>query len=313
MKELIGKSLYRFRPCTEQSFLSLLRHEIYASTPDLFNDPYDGAFSYDTELTVQFLKDEGIYELFLERYVPRGRTIEEVIAFVCGEAEAKWRKTCLVSCFCEDCTKEMMWAHYADSGRGFAVRYDASKIIDALGSKHHRSGLGLHKVRYRRARSVFTIYLCRLLSMGWPWRTVETDDLFWLRTFPSLFLEKNICWREEKEWRVVLENADKRTTAKPILFLKPEGIVLGEHITRLSRFILCSIANRESLPVSEIVQSHEKGSFGYIEKPLSPQEIAGYVNRLGATIGDLYDDALADMNLESREKRSIKAKTDPHK
>ena len=51
----MGNSLYRFRTINDNSISGLMNDNIFGSTPDAFNDPYDSLFQYDIDKIYELL------------------------------------------------------------------------------------------------------------------------------------------------------------------------------------------------------------------------------------------------------------------
>lgn len=289
----MGKTLYRFQTFNNSSAISFYNYDIYASTPDKFNDPYDGRFAYNSERVASFLDAENLTDELNSIFKSIDFSIEDSIELLCKNEEMTWAKGCLISCFAENGAMEMMWAHYANLGKGFALKYDYDDILKALREKNlqRKSGLGIHKVKYVRERTSFNIFLCRKIALMLAGKN-NHENSYWIKHYASLFLEKNICWREEKEWRIVLLNEDEQSCSKSILRVKPIGVVLGENMDRISRYVICSIAKRRGIPVFEVEKSFENSTFGYAERKLSDNALDLYANYFGAKPYDLYIDNL---------------------
>lgn len=52
----MGNSLYKFRTINDNSISGLMNDNIFGSTPDAFNDPYDSLFQYDIDKIYELVK-----------------------------------------------------------------------------------------------------------------------------------------------------------------------------------------------------------------------------------------------------------------
>jgi len=88
-----------------------------------------------------------------------------------------------VHCLCETNVHPLMWAHYADSHKGFCAGY-----VSPIGI---RNPALIHQVRYLRAPPPIT-----------AWRLVEDPGEVWR----DLALTKSDDWAYEREWRLTFGN-----------------------------------------------------------------------------------------------------------
>lgn len=142
-------SLYQYRSINEFSVDALLKNGIWATSPVAFNDPYDSSFTYDEK----YLKKN--FKTMLEKMDFKALGIEdtsqanidslvnEVFNKTIENLSFAYRKCNAISCFSEVVDSEIMWAHYANSAKGFAVEYkgeylknygieDKQKMEDAI-------------------------------------------------------------------------------------------------------------------------------------------------------------------------------------
>lgn len=115
-----------------------------------------------------------------------------------------------------------MWAHYADTQKGFVIEFDFECLDDAWHGDDYGDVLGrIHKVSYTSERAEVT----------WQQRNLDDADRdrYLLDNF---LLTKLQDWVEEVEWRVILpfRDADARLSAQPhdiYLFNYPLECVTG--------------------------------------------------------------------------------------
>ena len=102
----------------------------------------------------------------------------------------------------------LMWAHYANSHRGFVIELDSEHPFFRFPASPTRSAL--REVEYEERRNVRT-----LISEG--------DNPF------RAFFLKSDYWCYESEWRLVraLQHADKKLEGNICLFKLPEACVTG--------------------------------------------------------------------------------------
>jgi len=133
-------TLFRYRPSNNYALDALVKNDFWVSRPDSFNDPYDTSFVVDSKILIEYLLENTDDELIFayanlrniasesKKHIAR-KWVEELYK----ENMKFLKKLFLVSCFSEDVSNEVMWAHYADDGKGFAIEYhykDLSEIKD---------------------------------------------------------------------------------------------------------------------------------------------------------------------------------------
>jgi len=233
-EKYIPQELYRYRRIDNENIMcdkhvdALKKDEIYLTSPYLFNDPYDSAFSIDMELfknsitnkIEQFIKEKIVKDKF-EKININPENVENINIIYDDmnidmsimpdfleknstifyneflKQQIKFR----ISCFTESHKSILMWSHYSNQHQGFCIGYDTSKIEDEIIKK-------IYPVFYHE-----TFF-----------QLIEEGDLNH-KIFNSLIKFKE--WSYEKEWRLISE--------EKVLSLKPSKIYLGirfneEHI-----------------------------------------------------------------------------------
>lgn len=124
--------LYKYQQIGDYSLNHFLNDEVWGTTANAFNDPYDSmcCFSlkhFQEELRKKLTSEQAsnFKKLF------NVKTIDELIThmtqgFQNGLNEN--RKQRVVSCFTETVDNEIMWAHYANNAKGFALEYDGCEL-----------------------------------------------------------------------------------------------------------------------------------------------------------------------------------------
>lgn len=123
-------TLYRYRPSSDYALDALVKNDFWVSRPDSFNDPYDTSFVVDSKVLIDYLltktDDELIYAYAELRNInskSKKKIASKWIEELYQENMSFLKKLYLVSCFSENISNEVMWAHYADDGKGFAIEY----------------------------------------------------------------------------------------------------------------------------------------------------------------------------------------------
>lgn len=145
---------FKFRNISSNSISSFMHDELFASTPEQFNDPYDSLFYYDVDkLYESFINDDKSLTLLAEFLLDEWKKGRPKTT-LCELKEAiknnkihflpcfnnlvldllhSLRTQVLISCFCNSNKKAIMWSHYANYGTGFALEYkkeDLSKLAN---------------------------------------------------------------------------------------------------------------------------------------------------------------------------------------
>ena len=133
-----------------------------------------------------------VMETLLESQLPRFQTQLEGLSAqmmpLLQETKARKLEELLgILCLTEDADNLLMWAHYADSHRGFVLHFDeASPFFDRRVSDEDELR-HLRKVTYSKKRPSLTLS--------------DVKD-------GSAFLTKGSAWRYETEWRMIVPLAD---------------------------------------------------------------------------------------------------------
>lgn len=147
--EIEGPLFYHYRPDKEDRDLNtLLRSEIYCSKIENLNDPFEFAGLDAFELERKYI----------EKYIIAG-----------------------VACFCRALTNPLLWAHYANSHKGFVVGYQARNKF-FIGENQHNGGI-VFDVKYEDVRPS----LDRLTAGEFVTQAIMT---------------KATCWAYEQEIRL---------------------------------------------------------------------------------------------------------------
>ena len=143
------------------------------------------------------------------------------------------------ACFCESVDNMLMWSHYADSHRGFALEYDFRQTFSSP-----IANTVLLPVVYSEDRldaSAFMIW-AYLWIIGI--RVSSPDSMAHIK----VALNKSISWAYEKEWRMinVLPRNPFDQTAIAVEY-KPVAIYYGSKMPLDIKLRLHEIANRKGL------------------------------------------------------------------
>ncbi len=219
-RETMAKVIYKFYPLYSEdgsdekdvrTFNTLKNNQIWGSRMEYFNDPFEGKGLY-------FDKDKDV--------------------------ETRVARCLRIASFAENAaTNISMWAYYANSSKGFCVKY---RVLDKS---------NLYDVNYISER--------QSQSQLWEDARIKTSqnkstENELLLIFEK-YLTKHISWSNEKEYRIIKDVEDAETDEKGRLFdceevgLKVEKIFTGIECTEKNKKTLNCISL--SLGCGEIVES----------------------------------------------------------
>ncbi|MGG1518463.1 DUF2971 domain-containing protein [Paenibacillus oryzisoli] len=195
--------LYKFQPFDDLRINTLLRNEIWFSTPSSLNDPFDcyGVYWDEVELT-KFFKEK------LPNDTIKKHSVNEIV----DGALNSIRDRTQISCFSEQLFNMPMWAHYANNHQGMCVEYDFSKLSEEVDFSKQLYPVAYEENRYN---------ISNLIKLSFE----ETPDM---RIYLLYFLMqiKHKSWSYEKEWRIML-NAETKTSGLHKCPVSPSAIYFG--------------------------------------------------------------------------------------
>lgn len=140
-------TLYQYRTINKYTTDALLNSEVFATVPASFNDPYDSSWCYDEKrIKKEIAKripngEEEQYRNAIikdfENTIDGSFDLIETIfeRLVIGSIKNHKEGIC-VSCYSERIDSEIMWAHYANSAKGFALQYNGKDLEEC--AENHR-------------------------------------------------------------------------------------------------------------------------------------------------------------------------------
>ena len=210
---------YEFKEYTEKIFT---HNEIYFSSPNDFNDPFDSKPHLACDGDTQQIED-----YLCVRYGKKrpDRSKEEILAYVRREIMAKGkesvvlekaveearellRKRLAICCFTKIRDDILMWAHYAKQHSGFCLEFNVNNDF-------FRPLMQAIDVKYDEFRPELNV----LRLDGYPEGKLA-----------EVLLIKAKNWKYEQEWRIVDYDKDERTQNFPENALS--GVILGCRISQ---------------------------------------------------------------------------------
>ncbi len=285
--------MYRFRTTSNLTLNSLLNDEIYSCVPSCFNDPFDSCFSFNIDAIYKaayeknILKNIYIFSFFeehkkkpsdveitkaIELLKSNKKEVYELLEKHCSEALKFFRNHFLITCFSKQLFNTTLWAHYANSGKGFAIEYDDEEIKELVlnyrkSLKYNRKQFLLSKIEYRHSFEPNDELMIDILSSFADFLIlkIDTPSFKRLRFEPSekdlqsVFLNKTSNWAYEDEWRTIVPNTNLNDKYKMIGKIKPKAIYLGINIEQHDKYLICMYCKENNIPCFQMALNFSNG------------------------------------------------------
>ena len=166
-----------------------------------------------------------------------------------------------VACFSEDVQSILMWSHYADSHRGFALEYDFRPTL--LRPLPH---IGLYPVIYSEDRFDASPFLLWGLFTILGIKTNNPDGIASIKAA----LYKSKMWEYEKEWRMIDPGPhDIQNPAPTEIEYRPVAIYYGQNISPKDKARLHKIALEKGIKEYEMFIDSGAQKYEMLYRPLS--------------------------------------------
>ena len=206
--------LFQYRKVDDAVVNGLKYGTIYFTSPIRFNDPYDSLLRWDKQQIDECINNPKYGKVLAQHFIFDSDTLAVSI-----------RNRFRISCFSEVADSPLMWAHYADNGKGFCVEYELPICIGSPlclkngqpceGGKNCSpldcrmySKCSLAPVIYDAQRLDTTATMKHEIECAVAHELGEKYDLSshdWLEPYrTALFKAKD--WAYEKEWRLILSD-----------------------------------------------------------------------------------------------------------
>lgn len=136
-------SLYRFRSLSENSLNALQNNQVFFSSANYYDDPFDTFLRVDMQkLKEEFepiKQDTNYLNTLFRRIFPNA--VNDKISFkdiqidynlfqsyIC-KLRNSIQKNLYSICFCEDVENEVNWLKYAENHRGFVLEYSIDSLV----------------------------------------------------------------------------------------------------------------------------------------------------------------------------------------
>lgn len=243
--------IYKYRTISDNSLNTLVRNQIFVTTPNNFNDPFDCVFPYSVVTVMDDLAkdDEFLRKLYLYKYkkshvnMPSKKLVAEYIRSVqnaffpydfandlfklARQAMECIKDENLICCFSKtiDCLPQ--WAYYCNDSSGFVIEYDPLKVKKAL-SKYFVK-YQIDDVDYVRRNDEHNDLMAAILREYLNSLCADSAAPFCFsrekENAKNLFYLKLEEWKYESEVRFVIARSD---SSKAVIDnIKPHAIYLG--------------------------------------------------------------------------------------
>ena len=151
-----------------------------------------------------------------------------------------------IGSLCTDYRNPLMWAHYADSHKGFCVEFDCSSETD--------KNLPLFPVVYSKD----------IVKMPWEYclKPEGTKDPMFSARLIQAVLTKDDVWKYENEWRILLPNTFEQNYKMP----KVSCVYLGAFCSEENEQKIVDIAKQLGFPVKRM--TIDRGKFAFHSKTI---------------------------------------------
>lgn len=254
-------TLFRFRPQNDYSISALENDELWFSAARTFNDPFDSLCHIDiTKLSTTVFKVLGIPDHI--KYIDK---IDK-----CREYEKTFKdmgRNKKVVCLTEDIYSNLMWAHYADSGKGFALEYEVEKMTMALMKGDLKSPVPYPVIysdeRYDVTHDAINWFKSVMDKNG----THSVDGLLLVKPV----IRKGISWGYEKEWRIIDAGnyfGDDISYAS-LPFVKPKAVYIGYHTPKEYELRIIDICKYKKINLHKITLDNDGNKSSLSSVPLN--------------------------------------------
>ena len=250
------------------------KDQFWMSSPLKFNDPYDVSLAYSKRAIKNYIKKKVVdlaritnlneKNLFWFIFKQMDKMTEALIHTL--------KSTYHIACFCTNIHDEVMWAHYADCGKGFALKYD----IEDFYKQKLPNFKNIFPVVYTQNKANANVALegivdkicnelCRKhansdeMSIS---ENISQDD--WVQMSLQSLLFKKKSWKYENEYRLVSDNIDPELFYRCYEGIKPIAIYLGEFMPDSEKIELIELAAAKGIEV-HVMKSNYSRSKNYLE------------------------------------------------
>lgn len=291
--------LKKFYAPTIENISDIANQLLWLADPSMFNDPHDCEFGIGEDFDLYVLKQMAQNpKLFtteelsiISKAQRQKRSItypnvlkilnlsnrwqllqdecqhlrKEIYKYLSSLASAKYR----VACFVQDWGNpyeydDLMWAHYAQSHKGFCIEYDVEGIFDSTKfrgysisymdyfNKFYYGSLSIEQQKQILINGFFPVVYSskrQMVSAGYAYRIGKGKSTSRIKNdveinFLRSLLTKNLIWKYEREWRLIVCDELVKNLGHKIPFPFAKTIIPGHCASRELKLLLKGIADR---------------------------------------------------------------------
>lgn len=245
----IPKRLFKCRGFTKYAITNFIEKTVYCASPDTFNDPYECAlqanFYFGNDL--DDLLSQAAGELDIVQLETLKGVVESRYEKMSNEVSLAFRskmmeiyKICSLS---ERIDSILMWSHYAEDHKGFAMEYDFHQLPR----------------RDMYVRSLWPVlYDAGMLDVSHLFagedRPEDFNNLFGI----AAAIHKTEDWQYEKEWRLIINSNDPVNVPAPL-----KAVYIGARAADKDRDALIAAANFAGVPVFQMRLAERRFAMTY--------------------------------------------------
>lgn len=273
------KKLYRFRKIDSYSLEALRTNQLYFSSADHYDDPFDSYCYIDWDNVMDSIISElndtsKKNEMFAKIHNLFGWSIEQMSIFLNSHSNEEWKEFGKIVikqtiqeiqkrqwslCFSESELNETLWLKYADNHRGFVLAFDISMEALLINNQPHKpTGLinnqyyPLYPIYYTNKIYDATSY-ARYIALDIALSQIPpiirqsligmSPALYWQRE--RICFVKHKCHEYDKEWRI-LNPYDIRY--HNYMIWKPSGVIIGLRTDEATRKLIIALSKEAGIP-----------------------------------------------------------------
>lgn len=212
---------------------SIKNNQLWASSPDEFNDPFDCAYNIGSNIDINKLKEQK--RLFLETNSIKNNFVDSRMDLIIQKILTNNLKS-FVCCFSEkdNLKNSVMWAHYSNCHKGFCVEYDTVSLQEKQNY--------VFPVKYEKDIDFF------------PNHIFFSDDAVRILNYYSFVMPylKDSHWNYECEWRVLSTKANEDEKGHLIDVNTPKAIYIGVRASHQLKEDLKKICSNQKIELYQM-------------------------------------------------------------
>ena len=235
------------------------------------------------------IKDVSSLEEKIEETLQQVLTSIDILLPIIAESAKRFST---YACFCESVDNMLMWSHYADSHRGFALEYDFRQTFSSP-----IENTVLLPVVYSEDRLDVSAFMMWAYLWFNGTHVSNPDTMAHIK----VALNKSITWAYEKEWRMI--NALPRNPFDQTAFAieyKPVAIYYGSKMPLDVKMRLHEIANRKGLREYSMAVDYYSPKYDMIARPFEDLSFLQKVKSKGTLKGIIDKKVLDELTAQAK-------------